>query len=206
MRADYWRAFGTRVVSRIAGGRRPGTVPSVLVIAATDRELEGIAAAVDGASSAESARSRRRSSTAAALATRRPRAVLHVGLAGAHGFDGLSSCSGASRATATPTRRSCRPWHAPDATLARRGAGRLSRARVAAIGTSARVGGTTGCEVEAMEGFAVLRACALAGVPALEVRVPLERDRRARPRALALRRCARAPRRRAAAAVEALDA
>jgi futalosine hydrolase len=38
------------------------------------------------------------------------------------------------------------------------------------IGTSARVGGTTGCAVEAMEGFAVLRAAQLAGVPAIEVR------------------------------------
>jgi len=38
------------------------------------------------------------------------------------------------------------------------------------IGTSARVGGTSGCTVEAMEGFAVLRAAQLAGVPALEVR------------------------------------
>jgi futalosine hydrolase len=39
------------------------------------------------------------------------------------------------------------------------------------IGTSARVGGSQGVEVEAMEGFAVLRACELAGVPAVEVRV-----------------------------------
>ena len=38
------------------------------------------------------------------------------------------------------------------------------------IGTSARVGGTSGCQVEAMEGFAVLRAAQLAGVPAVEVR------------------------------------
>jgi futalosine hydrolase len=38
------------------------------------------------------------------------------------------------------------------------------------IGTSARVGGTSGCDVEAMEGFGVLRAAAGAGVPALEVR------------------------------------
>ena len=38
------------------------------------------------------------------------------------------------------------------------------------IGTSARVGGGAACEVEAMEGFAVLRAAALAGVPALELR------------------------------------
>jgi len=39
------------------------------------------------------------------------------------------------------------------------------------IGTSGRVGHTTGCDVEAMEGFAVLRAAALAGIPAIEVRV-----------------------------------
>ena len=39
------------------------------------------------------------------------------------------------------------------------------------IGTSARVGGSHGVDVEAMEGFAVLRACELAGVPAVEVRV-----------------------------------
>ena len=39
------------------------------------------------------------------------------------------------------------------------------------IGTSARVGGTRDVEVEAMEGFAVLRACELAGVPAAEIRV-----------------------------------
>jgi hypothetical protein len=43
-------------------------------------------------------------------------------------------------------------------------------AAVLPIGTSARVGGTSGCDVEAMEGFAVLRAAAAAGVPALEVR------------------------------------
>jgi nucleoside phosphorylase len=46
----------------------------------------------------------------------------------------------------------------------------LPDARVLPIGTSARVGGTSECEVEAMEGFAVLRAAKLAGVPAVEVR------------------------------------
>jgi len=46
----------------------------------------------------------------------------------------------------------------------------LPDARVLPIGTSARVGGTSSCEVEAMEGFAVLRAARLAGVPAVEVR------------------------------------
>jgi len=45
-----------------------------------------------------------------------------------------------------------------------------AEARVLPIGTSARVGGTSSCEVEAMEGFAVLRAARLAGVPAVEVR------------------------------------
>ncbi|MFP5353744.1 MAG: hypothetical protein ACLGIK_01105, partial [Gemmatimonadota bacterium] len=45
----------------------------------------------------------------------------------------------------------------------------LPLARLAAIGTSARVGGTS-TPVEGMEGFAVLRAAQLAGVPALEVR------------------------------------
>jgi futalosine hydrolase len=46
----------------------------------------------------------------------------------------------------------------------------LPEAHVLPIGTSARVGGTSACEVEAMEGFAVLRAAELAGIPAVEVR------------------------------------
>ena len=45
-------------------------------------------------------------------------------------------------------------------------------ALVLPIGTSAAVGGLAGGDlrVEAMEGFGVLRACALAGVPAVEIR------------------------------------
>jgi nucleoside phosphorylase len=39
------------------------------------------------------------------------------------------------------------------------------------IGTAAAVGGATACEIEAMEGFGVLRACVVAGVPAVELRV-----------------------------------
>jgi len=58
--------------------------------------------------------------------------------------------------------------------------GALPDATVAGIGTSAAVGGAH-VEVEAMEGFGVLRACALAGVPAVELRVisnsPDEADR-----------------------------
>jgi futalosine hydrolase len=46
----------------------------------------------------------------------------------------------------------------------------LPEAMVLPIGTTARVGAGRACPVEAMEGFAVLRACELAGVPAIELR------------------------------------
>jgi hypothetical protein len=59
----------------------------------------------------------------------------------------------------------------PDAELLAAARRALPEAAVLPIGTSARVGGTSGCEIEAMEGFAVLRAASLAGVPALELRV-----------------------------------
>jgi hypothetical protein len=58
----------------------------------------------------------------------------------------------------------------PDAALLERARRALPDAQVLPIGTSARVGGTSGCTVEAMEGFAVLRAAELARVPAVEVR------------------------------------
>jgi nucleoside phosphorylase len=46
----------------------------------------------------------------------------------------------------------------------------LPEAHVLPIATSGKVGGGVACEVEAMEGFGVLRAAGLAGVPAIEVR------------------------------------
>src|SRR5437588_593644 len=58
----------------------------------------------------------------------------------------------------------------PDARLLAAARNALTHAAVLPIGTSARVGGTSGCDVEGMEGFGVLRAAAVAGVPALEVR------------------------------------
>jgi len=58
----------------------------------------------------------------------------------------------------------------PDAELLERVRGLLPDALVLPIGTSGRVGGVGECTVEAMEGFGVLRACALAGVPAVELR------------------------------------
>ena len=54
-------------------------------------------------------------------------------------------------------------------------------ARVLPIATCGKVGAGTGFDVEAMEGFGVLRACELAGVPAVELRAisnsPDEADR-----------------------------
>ena len=58
----------------------------------------------------------------------------------------------------------------PDPGLLARARAALPQAHVAVIGTSARIGGAGAFEVEAMEGFAVLRAAAEAGVPALELR------------------------------------
>jgi hypothetical protein len=59
----------------------------------------------------------------------------------------------------------------PDTALLARIRTALPDAHVLPIGTSAAVGGGAACDVEAMEGFGVLRACALAGVPAVELRV-----------------------------------
>ena len=138
-------------------------------------------------SSAESGRSRRRSRRR----TRSPRsaaaAVLHIGIAGAqtlpHGslvigsesvYCDLVDARRASRASSGwSPRRTCSP----------RRAAALPDAHVLPIATSGQVGGGAACEVEAMEGFGVLRAAALAGVPALELRAisnPVaERDRAA---------------------------
>ena len=58
----------------------------------------------------------------------------------------------------------------PDARLLEAVRGALPDALVLPIGTSAAVGGASDVRVEGMEGFGVLRACALAGVPAVEIR------------------------------------
>jgi len=141
------------------------------VIAATERELVGVDPAAHrrlacGVGPVEAA-----AATAHALAERRPRAVVHVGLAGAHGFRGPELVLG-KEALYCDTDSPLVPARAePDAGLLAAARSAWPDASVRAIGTSARVGGSSGCEVEAMEGFAVLRACARAGVPALEVRV-----------------------------------
>lgn len=150
------------------GGYGPA-VTGLLVVGATRRELEcvhGVETAVCGIGPVEAA-----AETARVLAERRPAAVLHVGLAGARGLPVGTIVLGSEAlycdveaAVAVETRA------APDAHLLAAARRALPDAVVAPIGTSARVGGTTGCDVEAMEGFAVLRAAELAGVPALELR------------------------------------
>jgi futalosine hydrolase len=138
----------------------------VLVIAATERELEGVGDGLAcGVGPVDAA-----AATARALAERRPPGVLHVGLAGAHGFGEPELVIGSEAVYCDTDSQLVARVARPDTRLVETARRALPRARVCAIGTSARVGGTTGCEVEAMEGFAVLRACELAGVPAVEVR------------------------------------
>lgn len=156
--------------------------PSILVVAATERELAGVAPAGTSAGAAtvvtlccgvgpvEAA-----AATAAAIARERPAVVLHVGIAGARRASGIAPASlvvgsEARYCDQAPSNEwSPRVVTTPPALVdaARRA---LPGALVRPIGTSARVGGTNDCDVEAMEGFAVLRAAQLAGVPGIEVR------------------------------------
>jgi nucleoside phosphorylase len=141
----------------------------LLVVAATEPELEcaaGAATLACGIGPVEAA-----AATALALAQQRPEAVLHVGLAGGRGIPAGTLVLGSEalycdlHADVHVARRTL-----PDEELLAAARTALPEARVMAIGTSAAVGGSTGCDVEAMEGFAVLRAAELAGVPAVELR------------------------------------
>ena len=151
----------------------------MLVVAATERELahvRGLETFVCGVGPVDAA-----ARTARLLAERSPDAVLHVGIAGSRELAPLSVVIGSESvysdlSAAIPVIRRVEP----DASLFERVRVALPDAVVASIGTSAAVGGSSQ-EVEAMEGFGVLRACALAGVPAVELRVvsnaPGEADR-----------------------------
>ena len=113
---------------------------------------------------------------AAALARERPGAVLGVGLAGGRGLESGALVLGtealyADIAAAIPVVSRVEP----DAALLTTARAVLPGAHALTIATSAAVGGPRGWDphharVEAMEGFAVLRACELAGVPAVELR------------------------------------
>jgi futalosine hydrolase len=141
----------------------------VLVVAATARELECAAGArtlTCGIGPVEAA-----IATGRALAGQPPDAVVLVGLAGARGIApgrivlGSESLYCDLHADVHVPRRAL-----PEERLLGAARAALPDALVQPIGTSAAVGGTTGCEVEAMEGFAVLRAAELAGVAAVELR------------------------------------
>ena len=155
----------------------------MLVVAATDRELALVRDADTfccGIGPVEAALQ-----TARALAEHRPGAVLHIGIAGARGLEppalviGTESvyCDVVDPSSTLPRVERI----VPDASLLARVRHALPDARLLPIATSGRVGGGTACEIEAMEGFGVLRACALAGVPAVELRAisnaPGEADR-----------------------------
>jgi futalosine hydrolase len=147
----------------------PGTLCSVLlVVAATERELE-LARGVDtfccGIGPVEAALQ-----TAHALAERRPEAVLHIGIAGARTLAPPTLVLGSESVYEDARGPLVVARIEPDAALLERARAALPDAHVLPIGTSAHVGGTSACEVEAMEGFGVLRAAAVAGVAAVELR------------------------------------
>jgi futalosine hydrolase len=144
----------------------------LLVVAATERELasvEGAETLCCGIGPVESALQ-----TAHALAVRRPDAVLHIGIAGGRGIEPPALVLGSESVycdvldpafTLTRVERV-----SPDAGLLAAARAVLPDALVLPIATCGRVGGASGHDVEAMEGFGVLRAAELAGVPALELR------------------------------------
>jgi futalosine hydrolase len=141
----------------------------VLVIAATQRELERVerfATFCCGIGPVEAA-----ANTARVLAERSPDAVVHIGIAGARTLELLTVVLGSEAVYEDALGPLVESRVAPDVALLESTRAALPEAHVLPIGTSAHVGGSRECEVEAMEGFAVLRACALADVPAVELRV-----------------------------------
>jgi nucleoside phosphorylase len=155
----------------------------ILVVAATERELEHVEDAetlVCGIGPVESALS-----TARRLAGTKPTALIQIGIAGARTLVPPSLVIGSEAVycdVADPQASVPRVERVqPDPKLLAVAQTALPHAHVLEIGTTGRVGGGAGYEVEAMEGFGVLRAAALAEVPALELRaisnLVAERDR-----------------------------
>jgi futalosine hydrolase len=155
----------------------------MLVVAATERELalvDGVDSFCCGIGPVEAALQ-----TARALDERRPDAVIQVGIAGSWTLEPpalvLGSeavyCDVMDPGSTVPRVERARP----DAALLEQARAALPGAHVLPIATCGKVGGGTGFEAEAMEGFGVLRACELAGVPAIELRAisnsPDEADR-----------------------------
>src|SRR6266496_336632 len=132
----------------------------LLVGAATEREVDAARVVHDGVATLACGIGPIEAGvlTAAALARQKPDALLHIGLAGARGIEPPALVIGAESVyddTDSPLVVS-RTW--PDPLLLEAARRALPEAPVLPIGTSARVGGSRGSPVEAMEGFAVLRA------------------------------------------------
>ena len=139
----------------------------VLLVAATERELDGRDGLVCGVGPVEAA-----AATARALAVGDWVAVLHIGVAGGRGLAAGSLVIGVEAAycdlSAAVPLVDC---VSADPRLVAAAREVLPDAPVLSIGTSAAVGGTGhDTRVEAMEGFGILRAAELAGVPAVEIR------------------------------------
>jgi len=147
-------------------------MPVVLIVAATRAELCGHDGLECGVGPVEAA-----AATARALAVSSDvAAVLDVGLAGAVGVPSGSLVIGSeSRYDDLAAEWPVVDRLEPDARLLAAACAALPGAPLRPIRTSASVGGfrntvSQGQLVEAMEGFGVLRAAELAGVPAVEVR------------------------------------
>ena len=151
----------------------PAPREHLLVVAATAIELEWVVGAeslIVGVGPVEAALA-----TAHRLAEDPPELVLHLGIAGARRASGVAI---GSLVIGTDSRytdlvaqspllvASC----VPDGDLFSRVCALLPRAARLPIATSAAVGGGAGMDVEAMEGFGVLRAAEQAGIPAVELR------------------------------------
>jgi nucleoside phosphorylase len=145
-----------------------------LVVVATELERSVVPRGVDtlvcGLGPVEAA-----IATGAHLAAHRPEILLQAGIAGAHEISPPALVLG-SEAVYTDILGDEHAMLdregriAPDHELLERAKSILPEAFVVPIATTARVGAADGYAVEAMEGYAVLRAAALAGVPALEIR------------------------------------
>ena len=146
----------------------------LLVVAATNFEaalVDGarVRAVVSGVGPVEAALA-----AARAIAEERPPAILQIGIAGAQTLAHASIVLGSEAVYCDVLDLLARVPRIdrvkPDADLLAAARRVLPEAHVLPIATTGRVGGGAACEVEAMEGFGVLRAAALAGVPALELR------------------------------------
>jgi nucleoside phosphorylase len=146
----------------------------ILVVAATEFEAalvesESAATVVCGIGPVEAALA-----TADAIAELHPAAILQIGIAGAQTLATGSIVLGSESVycdVLDPRARVPRVERvAADPALLDIARRALPHASVMPIGTTGRVGGGAACEIEAMEGFGVLRAAERAGVPAVELR------------------------------------